>query len=139
VDRAALRAGLAEGTIDAVATDHAPHSVLEKDLEFDNAANGVVGLETAVPLVLRLVEEGVLTLAAAIERLTSGPARVLGLPKGTLGVGADADIAVVDPTAEWIVDPTALYSRSRNTPFKDWRMRGRVVLTVVAGKVVHTA
>jgi dihydroorotase len=138
-DRAALRAGLAEGTIDAVATDHAPHSVLEKELEFDQAANGVVGLETAVPLVLRLVEEGVISLLAAIERLTSGPARVLGLPKGTLGIGADADITVIDPTAEWIVDPAAFSSRSRNTPFKDWRMRGRVVRTVVAGKVVHTA
>jgi dihydroorotase len=138
-DRAALRQALADGTICAVATDHAPHSALEKEIEFDRAANGVIGLETALPLVLRLCEEGVLPLLAAVERLTVGPARVVGLPKGTLSAGADADIAIVDPSADWLVRPEVLRSRSRNTPFKGWRLRGRVSMTLVGGRVVHTA
>lgn len=137
-DRDAAREGLADGTICAVATDHAPHSVLEKEVEFDQAANGVVGLETAVPLVLRLVDEGVLSLSDAVRCLTIGPAGVVGLDKGTLSVGVEADVTVVDPSAEWLVEPAALRSRSRNTPFKGWRMRGRVLLTLVAGRVVHT-
>jgi dihydroorotase len=138
-DRAAVRAGLADGTIGAVATDHAPHSVLEKEIEFDRAANGVVGLETALPLLLRLVDDGVLPLMTAVQRLTQGPAQVLGLAKGTLSVGADADVVVVDPAAEWVVRPEAFRSRSRNSPFKDWRLRGKVSMTVVGGRVVFTA
>jgi dihydroorotase len=137
-DRAAVRAALADGTIGAIATDHAPHTVLEKDLEFDAAANGVVGLETALPLALRLVEEGVLPLSEAVRRLTQGPAQILGLRKGTLAAGSDADLVVVDPAAEWTVEPGDLRSRSRNTPFKGWRMRGRVSATVVGGKVVYS-
>jgi dihydroorotase len=138
-DRAAVRAGLADGTIGAIATDHAPHSVLEKECEFELASNGVVGLETALPLMLRLVEEGVLPLGEGVRRLTQGPAGIVGLPKGTLAVGADADLVVVNPSAEWVVDPKALRSRSRNTAFKGWRMRGRASVTIVGGKVVHTA
>lgn len=139
VDREAAREALGDGTICAIATDHAPHSVLEKDVEFDQAANGVVGLETALPLALRLVEEGVLSLSDAVARLTSGPASVVRLDKGTLTPGADADVTVVDPRAEWMVDPLALRSKSRNTPFKGWRLRGRVLLTIVGGRVVHSA
>jgi len=136
-DIEALKGGLKDGTIDCIATDHAPQSPIEKDVEFDRAENGVVGLETALPLVLRLVDEGVLTLAKAIEKLTINPARVLGLAKGTLKVGADADITIVDLNKEWVVDSSSFKSKGRNTPFEGWRMKGRVVKTIVGGRVVY--
>src|SRR5438094_9691954 len=100
-DIEALRAALADGTIDAIATDHAPHHHDEKEVEFEQAANGVVGLETALPLALRLVAEGVLDLATLVARLTVGPARALGLPAGTLDAGAPADLTLVDPERRW--------------------------------------
>lgn len=145
-DIEALKEGLRDGTIDCIATDHAPQSSIEKDVEFDRAENGVVGLETALPLVLRLVDEGVLTLMKAIEKLTINPARVLGLSlletcrdmdKGTLKVGADADITIVDLNKEWVVDSSSFKSKGRNTPFEGWRMKGRVVKTIVGGRVVY--
>jgi dihydroorotase len=137
-DREAVIQGLKDGTIDCVATDHAPHSTIEKDIEFDRAANGVVGLETALPLVLRLVEKDILTLSQAIERMTADPARVLGLEKGTLQVGADADITIIDTAREWVVEADRFYSKSRNTPFDGWKMKGRAVKTIVGGRVVYS-
>jgi dihydroorotase len=135
-DVQAVREALADGTIDAIATDHAPHSPVEKEVEFDRAPNGIVGLETALPLVLRLVHEGKIPVDAAIHRLTVGPARILGLPKGQLSVGADADVTIIDPEMEHEIDPSRFYSKSRNTPFGGWKLRGRAVRTIVGGKIV---
>jgi dihydroorotase len=135
-DRRALHAGLADGTIDAIATDHAPHHRDEKDCEFASAANGVVGLETLLPLTLRLVAEGVLDLPTAIAKVSSEPARILGLPVGTLGIGAAADLTVIDPNLEWQVRPGELRTKSKNTPFDEWTMRGRALLTLVEGQIV---
>jgi dihydroorotase len=133
----ALRAALADGTIDAIATDHAPHHHDEKAVEFDQAANGVVGLETALPLALRLVAEGVLDLPTLVARMTSGPAAVLGLPAGTLAVGAAADVTLVDPERRWRVEARTFKSKGRNTPFEGWDMTGRAVAVLVGGRLVH--
>jgi len=130
--------GLADGTLDAIATDHAPHSSIEKDVAFDAAANGVVGLETALPLTLALVRAGKLTALRAVALLTWGPARAFDLPGGTLAVGAPADVTVVDPAAAWTADPSRFKSKSRNTPFAGWSMQGQVVCTFVAGRSVFT-
>ncbi len=136
-DVRAVREGLADGTIDAVATDHAPHSAVEKDLEFDAALNGIIGLETAFSICLELVRKGVLADRRLVEALTIGPARAFGLAAGTLAKGAAADVAVLDPVAEWVLEPEKLRSRSRNTPWKGKRLTGRCVITVVGGKIVH--
>ncbi len=136
-DVAALQAGLADGIIDAIASDHAPHHADEKDVEFDAAAMGVVGLETTLPLVLRLVGEKKISLVDAVARMTTGPARILGLPRGTLARGAVANLTLIDPGWRWTVDAGAFRSKSRNTPFHGWEMTGRAVLTMVAGRVVH--
>ena len=138
-DVEAVREGLRDGTIDVIATDHAPHAVQEKQLEFAMAPFGIVGLETALPLTLGLVEEGVLSLEAAIAKLTVEPAKVFRLNKGTLAAGAEADVIVVDLNQGWKVDPERLRSHSRNTPFAGWKMKGRVVTTVVGGRVVYQA
>jgi dihydroorotase len=135
----ALRQGLAEGVIDAVATDHAPHATSEKEIEFDQAPFGVVGLETALALVLGLVEEGLLSLPEALERLTAGPARCLGLAAGSLKVGSAADVVVFDPALEWVVEPDRFLSKSRNTPFAGWELKGRALATIVDGRVVYAA
>jgi dihydroorotase len=136
-DVRALREGLADGTIDCIATDHAPHAVEEKKLEFDAALNGIVGLETAFAACLALVREGALTERRLVEALTSAPARVFGLPGGSLARGAPADVAVLDPVLEWTCDPAALHSRSRNTPWKGRRLTGRCTHTLVGGRLVH--
>jgi len=136
-DRAAVVAALNDGTIEAIATDHAPHGALDKQVEFIHAANGIIGLETSLALTLALVRSGELPLPRAVERLTVGPARCFGLPYGTLGAGASADVAVIDAEREWKVDPQRFYSRSRNSPFAGWTLRGKVVKTFVAGKLVH--
>jgi dihydroorotase len=136
----AILAALADGTIDCIATDHAPHSEVEKEVEFDEAACGMLGLETAVPLTLELVEAGVITLARAIELMTSGPARLFGFHRtgvGSLGVGMPADVTVIDPARAWIVDRDRMLSRSRNTPFHGRAVKGAPVLTLVGGRVVH--
>ncbi len=135
-DVEALREALADGTIDAIATDHAPHSSLQKLVEFDQAAPGMLGLETALAVVLKLVKEGALTLHAAIERMTRGPARTLNLPGGAIAEGAPADVTCIDLDREWTVDPERFKSKSRNTPFAGWEMAGKAVLTIVSGKVV---
>jgi len=132
----AVKAGLRDGTVDAIATDHAPHTIQDKEVEFDYAANGIIGLETAFGLTVSMLVEGeVLTLPQAIARLTSEPARIFGLPKGTLSIGADADVTIVDPTREWVVDIAKSASKSRNSPFHGWKLRGQVLATIVSGKI----
>jgi dihydroorotase len=135
-DLAALQEGLRDGTIDAIATDHAPHSPVEKDVEFEQAAFGMIGLETAVPLSLEMVRAGVVTPARWVALLTASPAHVLGLPGGSLAVGSVADVTVVDPESSWTIDAVALKSRSKNTPFGGRAARGRAMLTIVGGNVV---
>jgi len=137
-DRQALLEGLRDGTVDVVATDHAPHHSDEKLREFDDAPFGLIGLETAVPILMdRLVRPGVIDMTRLVTLLSVGPARVLGLKKGTLAVGADADITVIDPSLEMAVDVARFQSRSRNCPFHGWRLRGWPVLTMVGGRPVH--
>lgn len=136
-DVQAIKEGLRDGTIDAIATDHAPHAVQDKQQEFADAPFGIVGLETALPLTLALVEEGVLSLEAAIAKLTTEPAHAFGLTQGTLAPGADADVVVVDLEEPWEIDPARFRSRSRNTPFAGWKVKGRVIATLVGGRVVY--
>jgi dihydroorotase len=137
-DVAAIRQGLADGTIDCIATDHAPHTFSEKDVEFQLAPFGILGLETALALTLtKLVEPGVLTLERAIALMTLGPARLLGLPVGFLREGGPADIAIFDPKAEWTVDPNEFKSLSRNTPFAGRTLHGVVKATLCDGRVVY--
>jgi len=137
LDVEALKAGLADGTIDCIATDHAPHAAQEKQLEFDKAPFGILGFETALPLTMALVDEGVLTLEQAIEKLTSAPAKVFSLKKGTLEVGCDADVVLIDPAFTWVVDPAKFHSKSQNTPFTGWNVKGKVIKTIVGGTVVY--
>jgi dihydroorotase len=134
-DVQAIRNGLKEGIIDVIATDHAPHSSLEKDVEFDYAASGIVGLETALPLVLRLVKEGVMTLQGLVEKCAVNPANILGIPKGTLGRGCDADITIVDPASVGRVDVNRFQSKSRNSPFHGREIEGRALYTIVKGTI----
>ncbi len=132
----ACRAAVADGTIDCLCTDHAPHAASEKELEFQNAPFGIVGLETAVPLTIRaLIEPGLIDWPAWVACWTVRPARVLGLSVPTLSEGAVADVTVIDPDAEWTIDASSFRSLSRNTPFDGWPVRGRAVLTVVEGLV----
>jgi dihydroorotase len=134
-DRLAVREGLADGTIDCIATDHAPHAPDEKAAGLTQAPNGIIGLETAFPISLRLVDEGVLSLPQLIAKLTLNPARILGVPCG-LTVGAAADIAILDPCAEYVIDAAMFKSRSRNSPFCGMTVRGKAVSTIVGGQVV---
>jgi len=138
-DVTAVIAGLQDGTLDAIATDHAPQTSVEKDVEFDYAANGIVGLETALPLTLKLVHEGQLSLMEAIGKLTLQPARILGLNKGMIKIGADADLTLIDLNREWVVDVRKFRSKSRNSPFQGWTVKGAAVLTIVGGRVVYRA
>jgi dihydroorotase len=135
-DVAAIKAGLADGTIDAIATDHAPHQSDEKDLEFSRALNGIIGLETSLPLSLRLVEEGVLGISALVEKMSLNPAGILGIDRGTLKTGAVADIILIDPGLEWVVEAEKLASKSKNSPWIGQTMMGKAVYTIVGGKVV---
>lgn len=137
-DVEALLEGLRDGTIDCVATDHAPHAPWEKLVEFDRAPFGVVGLETLLGVVLtRLVHQLGWTLRDALAKVTWAPAQILGLDAGRLYVGGPADVVVLDPDAEWVVRPEEFASRSRNTPFSGWTLRGRVLGTLVAGRWVY--
>jgi dihydroorotase len=139
-DVEACIAGLRDGTIDVICTDHAPHALEKKMRELDQAPFGIVGLETALGLVVtKLIEPGVLDWPSAIAKLSMNPARVLGINKGTLAVGADADVTIIDPTYEWTVDPARFRSRSKNTPFIGWRLRGRAETVVVGGEVRYRA
>lgn len=137
-DNEAIKRGLADGTIDAIATDHAPHAPYEKEQEFDRAPFGILGLETAFALTYtHLVRLGLLSLHEAIAKMSTIPARLLGLPGGTLATGAPADVSVLDLEATWTVDPTTFRSKSRNTPFTGWELQGKAVFTVVGGRVVE--
>jgi len=136
-DREAVRAGLADGTLSAIATDHAPHEADSKNETFACCANGVTGMETLLGLTLQLVDEGVLDLADAIYRVTRGPAEVLGLEAGRLDVGDPADVCIFDPDGRWTVDPETMHSRSGNTPFLGWTLRGQVRQTLLEGRVVY--
>ncbi len=136
-DVEAMREGLRDGTLDAIATDHAPHHRNDKAGAFERAAHGVVGLETALPLTLGLVEAGVLSLSEAVRKLSWNPARIFHLPYGSLSVGAPADVVVFDPNQSWTVVADRLHSKSTNTPFVGQDMKGRAMLTLVNGQVVY--
>lgn len=136
-DREAVIAAIKDGTIDVVATDHAPHSILEKDVEFDRAANGIIGLETAVPLALALCRQGFIEAARLVELLSVNPARILGIGGGTLKLGAAADITVIDPDLNFELRAEDLRSKSRNSPFIGARLQGRAVFTLCNGRITH--
>jgi dihydroorotase len=139
-DRQAVLKGLRDGTIDCIATDHAPHTSDDKKVEFDHAAFGIVGLETAVGLCLdRLVAAGVIDLRRLVQVLSAGPAAALGLPGGTLAPGAPGDVTVLDPSRNWRVDPERFASKGRNTPFGGWTLTGAPAFTIVEGRVVWRA
>ncbi len=139
-DVEALQAAVVDGTIDLIATDHAPHHYDEKEREFADAPFGIVGLETALAVVVsRLVVDGRLSYSTLIERMSCAPARLFNLPGGTLARGSVSDITVFDPDHEWVVDPASFLSKGRNTPYAGTRLRGRAVCTVVGGKVIHRA
>lgn len=133
----ALLEALLDGTIDAIATDHAPHTSIEKQVEFDHAAFGMIGFETALPLILKMVGERKLSLNVAIERLTWGPARTFGLPGGTLPEGSPGDFTCIDLEKIWTLDADGIKSKSQNTPFCGWKFKGKAVMTVVNGKIIH--
>ena len=137
-DREAIRRGLADGTIDVIATDHAPHSSREKAVEFNEAANGIIGLETAVSLGLKLVQEGVISLTQLIEKMSTNPARILGLESG-LRPDRSADITIIDPHVACKVDIEKFQSLSKNCPFDGWQLQGKAVLTMVDGRIVFEA
>lgn len=133
-----LLQGLKDGTIDIISSDHQPYAAEKKDCELDLVPFGIVGLETLLPLCIRgLIEPGHLTWAQLLEKLTTGPAEVLGIQKGTLQPGADADITLIDPDVEWTIDSAAFLSKSRNTPFHGWPVRGRAHTVIVGGQVRH--
>lgn len=128
---------LREGTIDVIATDHAPHSILEKEVEFDAAANGVSGLETSLPLSLALVREGILDPARLVTLMSRAPAEILGVPGGTLAVGCVADITVIDPEKKFKFSVNESVSKGKNSPFDGWELQGKAVLTIVGGQIKH--
>jgi dihydroorotase len=138
-DIEALQAALADGTIDAIATDHAPHSPLEKDCEFAEASPGMIGLELVVPLLLDLVRQGKLPLARLVDALTRAPSRIVALEAPTLREGAVAELCLVDPERAWSIEPARLRSKSKNTPFLGKHVKGAVTLTMAQGRVVFDA
>jgi dihydroorotase len=135
-DVEAIREGLADGTLDAIASDHAPHSSIEKRVEFDQAANGIIGLETSLPLSLKLVHDRVISMTRLVDLMASGPARVLGREYG-LQTGKPADVTLMAPDLDFTIDVDRFASLSRNCPFDGWQVRGRAVMTIVDGKVVY--
>ncbi|MGH7406402.1 MAG: dihydroorotase [Candidatus Methylomirabilales bacterium] len=140
-DQAALREALADGTIDAIATDHAPHALAEKEQEYDAAPFGVTGLETCLGVVLTELYHGkVLSLPQIVERMSVAPARILGLKgRGSLAPGTEADVTLLDPEREWVAEPKGMASKSKNSPFLGWKLKGAPVMTIVGGKVVWEA
>ena len=131
-----IKEGMKDGTIDFIATDHAPHDLVDKQMELSKACFGIVGLETALPLTLKMVDEKVISLEKAIDMLTFQPNRVFGLDKGTLGIGKAADITLFDEKMEYSIDPSKFKSRSKNSPYKGWNVRGKILRTLVNGKTV---
>jgi len=138
-DVAALREALADGTIDCIATDHAPHGTGDKECEMSEAAPGMIGLELCVPLMLGLVEKGAFSLKRMVDALTRAPAKVASLPPPAIKDGARADLVLVDPARAWTVEPARLRTKSKNTPFLGQTVKGMVLATVVAGHVVFEA
>jgi dihydroorotase len=136
-DVAAIKEGLADGTIDVIACDHAPHGRTDKELEFEYAANGISGLETSLALSLNLIQEKVLSWPELIAKMSPNPARILNLSKGTLQVGVDADITVIDPQLKWTVDVKTFRSRGKNSPFHGRKMQGKAILTIVGGEIKY--
>jgi dihydroorotase len=134
-DVAAIKEGLKDGALDAIASDHAPHSTLEKDVEFEAAAFGLIGLETSLGLSLKLVHDGILTLLQLVAQMSTNPARILGVPGGTLAKGAPADLTIIDLNREWTVDASKFASKSRNCPFQGWTLQGQAVMTIVGGEM----
>jgi len=137
LDRKAIKEGLRDGTIDAIATDHAPHEAASKELGFSRATSGIIGLETALPLTLRLVDEGVLSMDGAIAKLSTNPSKILGLNRGTVSKGSRADITIFDAKREFVVEKAAFRSKARNTPFDGWKLKGVVELTIAGGRIVY--
>ena len=137
-DRTAIRAALSDGTLDAIATDHAPHSILEKEVEFALAANGIIGLETAVPLTLALVRDGVISASQMVELLSVNPAAILRVNGGSLKTGELADITVIDPEKNFTFTRESIVSKSSNSPFLDWEMKGKAVMTMVGGRITYS-
>jgi dihydroorotase len=135
-DRGALLEGLADGTIDVIASDHAPHCTYEKEVEFDIAPFGIIGLETELALSLELAHKKLLPLPQLVEKFTVNPARLLRLNKGTLSIGADADVTMIDAECRWTYDVTQSASKARNSPFHSWKFHGKAVMTIVAGRIV---
>jgi dihydroorotase len=134
-DIEAIKEGLRDGTIDVIATDHAPHHRDEKLREFDMAPSGISGLETALGLSMSLVEKGILTFSQLIEKMALNPAKILQIDQGTLSVGGDADVTIIDPAREFRVEPAQFISKGKNTPFKGWLLRGTPVFTFVRGTI----
>jgi len=134
----AIKEGLKDGTIDIIATDHAPHDLVDKQADYHSACFGIVGLETALPLSLRLVEEKILTLPQLIEKLTSRPAEIFKLDSGTLGAGKLADVVIFDPSQEYKVEASKFKSKSKNSPFDGWSVKGRVLHTISNGKLIYS-
>ena len=131
-----IKEGMRDGTIDIIATDHAPHDRVDKQVEFSKACFGIVGLETALPLTLKMVDEKVISLERAIDMLTFQPNQLFKLDKGSLGIGKAADITLFDEKMEYTIDPSQFKSRSKNSPYKGWKVRGKVLRTLVNGKTV---
>jgi dihydroorotase len=134
----AIKEGLKDGTIDIIATDHAPHDLADKQADYHSACFGIVGLETALPLSLRLVDEKILTLPQLVEKLTSRPAEIFKLGQGTLGAGKQADVVIFDPGEEYKVEAAKFKSKSKNSPFDGWPVKGRVRHTIAKGKIVYS-
>ena len=133
----AIKKGLKDGTIDIIATDHAPHDIVDKQVEYQNACFGIVGLETALPLSLKLVDEKILSMSELIKKLTSTPAGLFNLSSGNLSLGNDADILIFNPNFEYSIDISKFHSKSKNSPFDGWKVKGKVIRTLVRGKTVY--
>jgi len=135
-DRLAIICGLSDGTIDLIASDHAPHSVVEKDVEFDMAAFGIIGLETSLPLSLKLFHDKFLTLEELINKMSKNPAKIIGI-NNDIKPGNLADLTIIDPDVAYEINPESFKSKSKNSPFSGMKVKGRVFLTMVNGKVVY--
>lgn len=136
-DLQAIRTALRDGTLDAIATDHAPHSILQKEVEFNLAANGVVGLETSLPLSLALVREGVISPNRLVELMSCAPAAILGVAGGNLRIGGVADVTVIDPQKSFTFSAEKSFALGKNSPFDGWDLQGKAVLTILAGRITH--
>ena len=137
-DVEAIKEGLRDGTIDIIATDHAPHDITDKQVEYQNACFGIVGLETALPLSLKLVDEKILSMGDVIKKLTSTPAGIFNLKAGNLSLGNEADILIFNPSLEYCIDISKFHSKSKNSPFDGWKVKGKVLHTLVKGKTAYS-